>query len=150
MAPSNPFTGLKRKQPKRETSRKKRETLSSTVSARMYSEQALLAFKVNMAGANMALSFAVFVMVTGTDPEGDGAIVEFLLLSAAYFASVATQMIVLDSQLLDVTPEEEAQAGFQIPLNDVSLDSYSGDDECAAKTRFTKAQIRLIIEKLDS
>jgi hypothetical protein len=82
------------------------------------------------------------------DEEQANEMLCFLLLCAQYFAALAMEMIRLDSLLMDASPEEEAAAGFYIPLNEVTLDSYSGDDECAAKTRFTKHQMRLIIDKL--
>ena len=151
MVATNPFTGLKRKQAKRDTSRKKRETLSSTVSGRMYAEQALMAYQVNMAGAHLTLTFALVVMTMeiGTMTQEKRKLVSFLLLSAAYFATVAMEMILLDSQLMDITPDQEAEAGYFKQLQDISLDSYSGDDECAAKTRFSKGQIRLFVDRLE-
>ena len=99
----------------------------------------------------MTLTFAMVVMVT----EGDNAskekkeLVSFLLLSAAYYATVAMEMVVLDSRLMDILPQEEVDAGYYMELQNITLDSYSGDDECSSKTRFNKASIRAIVEKLD-
>ena len=149
MAPTNPFTGLPRKLPKRDTTRKKRGTLSSTVSSRMYAEQAMMAYQINMTGANMTLTFAMVVMSTEGDTADKRALVSFLLLSSAFFATAAMEMIALDSRLCDISPQEGVDAGYYKELQHVTLDSYSGDDECAAKTRFAKAHIREIVDKLD-
>lgn len=146
----NLFTGLKRKKAKRDTPRKKRETMSSTVLSRMYSEEAMQEFQVNMMGTYMCLA-AVAILMRRPDYRTPSMkrIVSFLLLAAYFLATVATEMIVLDSKLLDASPGEEAEAGFYIELQDITLDSFAGDDECAAKTRFTREQIRQMIDKLE-
>jgi hypothetical protein len=75
--------------------------------------------------------------------------VSLLLLSVIQYAQAAVRMLQLDSQLMDLPVELEQAAGFDNPIVEITLDYYQNDDECAAKTRFTKEQIRTIITKMD-
>jgi hypothetical protein len=151
MALFNAMTGLKRKKTRRDVSRKKRDSLSSTVGGRMTAKVAMEAFSVYLVAAKIFSTIALHIMTTVVNYRSNPAlndIVSFLLKSTGVFFTNALDMIILDSELMDVHPEKEENAGFRHLLEDITLDSYSNDDECQTKTRFTKGSVRLIIEKV--
>jgi hypothetical protein len=124
--------------------------LSSTVSACVHSDQASMAHQVHMMGANVALTLAFSVVTTESLPVDEEAnkMLSFLLLSAQCFAVQAVEMMRLDSLSMNDLSQEEAAAGFYIQLNEVTLDSHSGDDECTANAWFAKDQMHLAVDKL--
>jgi hypothetical protein len=117
----------------------------------MFAEQAIEACKEYMEGATMAITFALMVMVIESGNEQTRKdIITFLLLSSRIFFMKALSKIDLDSRLLDLDPSvEEHGVGFHHALVDITLETFQNDDECQAKTRFTKEQIRNIIAKLE-
>jgi hypothetical protein len=149
----NAITGLKRKLSRRQTSQKKRDWCASTVSQRMYTEQAMEAFRDFMEAAGLALSLSVLALTMhGHEQVARRELTKFLLLTAGMFFSKALFMLRLDSQLLDLDPsieESEEGVGFLKELVDITINSFVNDDECQAKTRFTKEQLRIIIAGLD-
>ena len=60
----------------------------------------------------------------------------------------AIKMLLLDAALMDLHDNDLNNSGFHKPLVDVTLDSFANDDECEAKTRFTKGAISTIIGAL--
>ena len=58
-------------------------------------------------------------------------------------------MIVLDSELMDYTPEQEQRAGHSTKLKDVRLEDFVNDDHCSDMTRFTRAQILVILDFME-
>jgi hypothetical protein len=91
----NAFTGLKRKQPRYLTSRKKRKSMSSTVVQRMYAKNAMDAFWMYMYAHKKALCYLVLLMGLGVDfnaPEWM-CLRDFLVLAAASFAGKAALMV---------------------------------------------------------
>jgi DDE superfamily endonuclease len=152
MHETNPLTGLKRRGARRETSRKKRESTCSTVSGRMYAEQAMELVNMYMAAANLTLSFVMLLMrgeKYQSKEEPTIQLVSTLIVAVVSYGQSAVRLLKLDSDLMDLPAHLQESAGFDNPLVDITLDRYQNDDECAAKTRFTKDQIRTIIEKLD-
>ena len=61
----------------------------------------------------------------------------------------AINLLILDSQLLDLDADHEDNSGFNKELLDITLDSFDNDDECEAKTRFTKQAITTIVGSLN-
>ena len=52
-------------------------------------------------------------------------------------------------QQLDLDEDHAENSGFNMPLQDISLDSFSNDDECEAKTRFKKEAMTTIVNALN-
>jgi hypothetical protein len=138
----NAFTGLKRKLPRRDLPRKKRNSMSSTVAARMFAEQAMKKFPTYMFRAQVLLLF-----LATTHQQQDDLVIRLLLMRAALYFQMAIRMVIIDSKLLDVHNDED-NSGFNMPLVGITLDSFENDDECESKTRFTRAAITTIIEAL--
>jgi hypothetical protein len=152
MATYNAITGLKRKAARRDLPRRKRNSLSSTVAGRMYAEQAM-----DECGSFLfaAQSLLVFVGIISNHPNIDletnqpaQDLVYLLLTTVLQLLLGATEMMKLDSELLDLDDDHEDNSGFNMPLQDITLDSYSNDDECGAKTKFKKQAITTIVNAL--
>jgi hypothetical protein len=151
MAVYNAITGLKRRMPRYLTSRKKRKTTSSTVAQRMFAEDAMNAYFSYMMGYKKALMFLLLLALMDCDlcSEQGEYIKKFFLLSASLFASKAVRMLRLDSELLDLRDVDLEDVGYNKPLVDITLASYTNDDECENNTRFSKGEIMSIMQYLD-
>ena len=150
MAEVNAFTGMKRRKSVRNTTRKKRATLSYTPASFMYSVQALEAFEIYMAGANMNLSFLSLLAVSHLDLSEDEktAVFSFPLLGGHLCYTLAIEMLRLDSELMDLSDETIENAGYRKELVGITLDWFVNDDDCREQTRFTKGEIQLIVDSL--
>ena len=151
MAIYNAVTGLKRKQTRYYTPRKKRETGSSTVAARMYASQAMEAYSLYMIAVNMHL--VLFTVVLSHLPlriaqHNRMHLALLLYLGAGFYFSKAVRMLQLDSELLDFHDPQD-DVGFSKELVGVSIDSYANDNECESKTRFGKAHLQMILDSLN-
>jgi hypothetical protein len=147
----NAITGLKRKAARRDLSRKKRATQSSTVASRRYAEQAMEQFHCYIFGCQLQL---VSLGIICNTPQLQGnqqarAFAVMLFLGASIYYLSAIHCLVLDSRLLDLHDHDEANSGFSKELQDITLESFDNDDECEAKTRFTKEAITSIIGALN-
>lgn len=117
----------------------------------MFSKQALDAFRVYVLTAQVHVSFLVVFMALPPnilDQYIFRQVQSYLIVVGCALFNMAISMLRLDSELMDVSEEEEEVAGFHKPLEDITLDSFDNDDECEDKTRFTKAAIRLICDAL--
>ena len=144
----NALTGLKRKKSRRDTSRKKRSTLSYTVAGKWLSAQAIMACELYMVGVNLHLSFIMLVLSMDLEEEEKSSFIAYLLMSGQFFYGLAVELLKMDSLLMDLTPEDEDMAGYSKPLVGITLDSYDNDDHCQQSTRFTKQQILTIVDAL--
>ena len=90
----NSFTGLKRKNARCDTPRKKRETTTPTVGSRMFAQQAMEACRRNMTRAKMVLAFASLVMASDSyDVEAETKdLVSVLLLCGVFTFNAAIKM----------------------------------------------------------
>jgi DDE superfamily endonuclease len=156
----NACTGLKRRLPKRDLNWKLRSTHSSTVSARMYGKEAMLAFRKFISYAKKSLAIAGIILCFTCQPAGTlsrelhlkmDSIASFLLKSSQLFYQKALRMIQLDSTLLDipVLVDESHKIRFHESLKDITLASYADNNECMVKTRFNKEDIVMILDVLD-
>jgi hypothetical protein len=143
----NAITGLKRKQPRRAVTRKKRDSLSSTVAGRMLARQAMEMFPLYMESANRALTYTAVLLAMPDDPEVEDMADTFLMVSMLFYLQ-AMEMVRLDHHYMDVKTESDLNAGFRKELVDITLQSFGNDDECASKTRFTKGNIQMLIQKV--
>ena len=142
----NIITGLKRRKPLSALQRKKRATLGSTVSGRMYASKAVEAFEIYMLGAEFSLTaFAVMA----SNQQVPRSLLQFTFAGAMMFASCSIEMLKLDSLLMDVPDEALESAGYRKQLQNITLDTYDNDDQCREFTRFTKDQLIEIIAALD-
>jgi hypothetical protein len=113
MAVINPITGLKRRMPRRLTSRKKRKTTSSIVAGRMIVEDTMEAYFIYMMGHKKALLYLVMLFAIGFDfstPEGHY-LKTFLLLAATSSAHKTVGMLRLDSEIMDLRDEDPGDCG---------------------------------------
>ena len=151
MAVYNAITGLKRKQPRYLTSRKKRKTTSSTVAQRMYAKDAMDAFFTYMIGHKKCLCYIVLLTAMGFDfqTEQGKFLGNFLILAATVYAAKAARMLRLDSELLDLRDEDLEDTGYSKPLVDITLDYYCNDDECENNTCFSKLEIITLLHYLN-
>jgi DDE superfamily endonuclease len=151
MVSYNAFTGLRRREPKRNLSWKVRSTHSSTVAARMYGKAAMAAFRKYLKTAQQSLAMAGVLALQPIILQPQlASLIDFLLSSSAHFFSSALRMVQLESDLLDMAPGSDTLPLFQNTLRSMTLDAYEDDNECMVKTRFTKEQIRIILEALDT
>jgi hypothetical protein len=143
----NEVTGLKRRAPRRYLPRKKRYSQSSTVASRMYAAQAMKDFQGFISIGELQLFYLGLVFhIPNFHTNIQAQTFARVLLIGAYGSLwSAIQMLMLDSQLLDLDEDHEDDSGFHMPLEDITLDSFSNDDECEAKTRFTKDAITTIV-----
>jgi len=93
----NSITGLKRRRDRKNTTRKKRESLASTCDVYLSSVMMCL----RHASAFCSASPQKFMPLT-----------RFLLIQSALAMRKSLRMITLDSQLMDYTPEQEAVVGY--------------------------------------
>lgn len=147
----NAVTGLRRRQDRSHTTRKKRNSLSSTVSSRLYGKQAIEAFSIYLEGTKQALTYTALMNspFLTVKPEQRIKLQQAWLLSSADCYSKAARMLLLESELLDCSEEQYQNAGYKVPLKSIRLDDYQNNDECADKTRFTKEQITMILDKME-
>jgi DDE superfamily endonuclease len=152
MANYNAITGRKRRAARRDLPRKKRSSLSSTVASRMYAEQAMDECRSFLLAAQSLLVYLgiIFNMPNidlQTNQEARD-FVRLLLTSVFQLLLAATEMMKLDSELLDLEDDHEDNSGFNKRLEDITLDSFLNDDECDSKLRFKKAAITTIVNAL--
>jgi hypothetical protein len=149
----NAITGLKRRAARRDLPRKKRCSLSSTVASRMYAEQAMEGYQYFILASQLHLFyFGMLFNLPNVDLQTDlqaRTMARLLLVGASACLSSAIQLLILDSQLLDLDDDHEDDSGFNMPLQDITLDSYSNDDERDNKIRFKKKSIIAIINALN-
>lgn len=145
----NAMTGAKRRRPRRNLPRKKR-SLASTPASEMFSREAMEAFDVFMAGARLHLAFLSVLIATDSNLDNPGvvALCSTVSLGGSFMFSSAMKMVTLDSELMDLTEEEIANAGYRNPLVGITLDSFHNDDDCEDKTRFTKDGMRSLLNAL--
>jgi hypothetical protein len=143
----NSITGLKRKQPAYKLSRKKRWSHSSTVAGCMYSEDAIKKANLYITSTHQYVAYLAILSQHQYDPNARTLSLLCVLL-AAYFFSCAGRMLELDSDLMDITDDNQDNFGYHKPLVGVTLDSFRNNDESVDKTRFTKEDIRLIVDSL--
>ena len=146
----NPITGLGRRLPCRLTARKKRKTTSSTMAQRMYSEDAMNSYFTYIIGHKKMLFYVVMMAALEYNFQSeDGCyLCNFLLLASSVFAQKAIIMLRLDSTLMDLREEDLTHTGYNKELVDITLDHYINDDECENSTRFSKEEIRIIMQYL--
>ena len=150
MAPVNVITGLTRRKARNKLPRKKRSSLSYTCTEKLLARNAMEAFETYMIGTKVLLTaYAALESDPSLDSDEISSIKSFLLGSSLCFYNGAKEMLKLDSLLMDVQPEIEESAGFLKEQQYVSLESFSNNDECQDKTRFTKTEIRALINHLD-
>lgn len=91
------------------------------------------------------------MLINEEEPEDADrkALAGLVLMRSMFFYCQAKKMLCLDSILMDINDDHWNAAGCSIPLEDITIDSYQNDDECAAKTRFNKGNLRTIIAKLE-
>ena len=142
MALINALTGLKRKLPRYETQRNKRETGCSTVASRMYGQRAMEAFTTYLIGCYQSL---ILMIICISRDELD--VARVLCCMGAFFYTSAIEMCMLESSLLDFHNADD-DIGFSKELVGITLDSFENDNECESKTRFRKAHIRMILDNL--
>jgi hypothetical protein len=152
MATFNAITGRKRKSPRRDLPRKKRSSLSSTVAGRMFAEQAMEDCRSFLLCAQ---SLLVYLGIIFNNPNIDlqtnqlaRDFANLLLSTVLQFPLGAIEMMRLDSELLDLDDDHEDNSGFSMQIQEITLDSFANDDECEAKTRFTKEAITSIVNAL--
>ena len=138
MAVYNLITGLKRRMPRCLTPKKKRKTTSSTVAGRMIAEDAMDAFFVYMIGHKKVLLYLVCLLGMGFDltTEQGHYLKSFLLLCAVNYAQKAVRMLQLDSEIMNLCEVDLEDNGYNKELVDITLDSFTNDDECENNTRF--------------
>jgi len=110
MAPIfNPLTGKKRRQPRRELSRKKRASLACTVSAQMYSQDVLRAYVDYI--SCLKTFVRLFMLVTlfsselGLSPTDADTISTTILVGTVHCFISALKMLEVDSNLMDLSNE---------------------------------------------
>jgi hypothetical protein len=147
----NPITGRKRRLPRRLTARKKRKITSSTVSQRMYAENAMDSYFVYMLCYKKMLFYLILLLAIGFDFQSEGGrfLGNFMLLASACYASKAARMLRLDSELLDLSNDNLTNSGYNKDLVDITLDYYCNDDECENNTCFSKQEIVTILNFLE-
>ena len=146
----NVFTGLKRRRPVADLPRKKRASLSSNVASRMEAQYAMEDHVVYMSAAQSGLTTVSVLLHSGAiDIEETEQIIALILMGCCLFASCAVEMIKLDSALLDLPENANDEAGYRPELKELALDFYENDDQCREFTRFTKQQIRTILDDFD-
>jgi hypothetical protein len=146
----NAVTGLKRKAARRDLPRKKRSTQSSTIASRMYAEQAMDEYQCLIFGCHLHLVyFGIICNMLHLHDQHARKMAILLLISASTCYLSAIQLLILDSKLLDLDEDHDNNSGFHKELVDMTLDSFENDDDCEAKTRFTKEAITTIIGALN-
>jgi hypothetical protein len=83
-----------------------------------------------------------------TNPQAQ-TLARLLLVFACTCLSSAIRLLVLDAELLDLEDGHEDNSGFNMRLQDITLDSFLNDDECDSKLRFKKAAITTIVNALN-
>ena len=135
VATYNPITGCKRRAARRDLSRKKRSSQSSTVASRMYSEKALKEYHHCLLGCRMHLAHLVILVLHGDcNQQVPSTLAKLLLIFASMRMLAAIKMLLLDAELMDLHDNDLNNSGFCKPIVDVTLDSFADDDECEAKT----------------
>jgi hypothetical protein len=138
----NSITGLVRKLPRNKLPRKKRNSHGSTVSGRLYSEQALEVFKVYVTATGQNLCFVA--QIANIHSPRASVLSMFFVVAAAFFYTLAGRMLLLDSELMDIGEEQRELAGYHYPLIGITIDSYKNNDECEDFTQFTKEELHTI------
>jgi len=132
----NAITGLKKKRDRRNTTRKKRESLSSAVSSRMHSDQAMEAFDHYMLACKIFLRHLIIMCSARNSSREIVAFMRHLVLSCAVNLQKSICMVQLDSQLMDITPEAETTAGHSTKLKEVRLEDCANDDQITTMLDF--------------
>ena len=150
MAVYNPITGLKRRMPRCLTPWKKRKTTSSTIAARTIVEDAMDAYFTYVLGHKKCLLFVLMLSVIGVDFQSANGrfLCIFFLRATALYASKAAVMLCLDSELMDLHKEDLENCGYNKELVDITLDTYSNNDECENNTRFSKLELMTMMHYL--
>ena len=154
MAPVyNAVTGCKRKSSRWELPRKKRNSHASTVSGRMFANQAMKDYQHCMFLCQVhVVCLGILCRAQHINLQPNSDVFNFgrlLLIGAISFFVSATKLLLLDSELLDLQDDVIETGGFRKKLLDITLDSFENDDECEAKTQFTKAAILNMIGALN-
>jgi hypothetical protein len=151
MANYNAITGLKRRAARRDLPRKKRSSLSSTVASRMFAEQAMEQYQHFMVASRLHIFYLSLICNMANFQANNQArtLARLLFVCASTCLSSAIRLLILDSELLDLEDGHEDNSGFNMRLEDITLDSFLNDDECENKTRFKKAAITTIVNALN-
>ena len=141
MAIYNAITGCKRRAARRDLPRKKRSSQASTITTRMNAEKVNEEFHFCMAASKM---FLFYFQVLGEHYNGDDVLYDMailLVIGICYHINAAILLLECDAELMDLQEEDLNDSGYCMPRVDVTLESFANDDECEAKTRFTKGAI---------
>ena len=141
MAPINVLTGLVRSRARNRLSQKKWNSLAYTCTEKLLARDAMQAFETYMIATKVCLTAYVALEADESLEEDDSIrdLMSFLLASTATYYDSAKEMLKLNLALMDVPLNMEENAGFFKERVFVPLETYSNDDECQDKTRFTKS-----------
>ena len=145
----NAITGCKRRAARRDLPRKKRSSQSSTITTRMNAEKINEEFHFCMASSKMLL---FYLHVLGEHYNGDDGMYDMatlIVIGICYHMNAAILLLECDAELMDLQEEDLDNSGYCTPCVDVTFESFVNDDECEAKTRFTKGAITTIIGALN-
>lgn len=140
----NPLTGLLRKKSRRQTTRKRRSTFSSTPNERVASK---IVLEHILMFTNMSVLFAALahrVVMLGN------------LQSARNFAqrsifsfNVVHHLVLVESSLCDVHANTETNVVFSRQPINVRISDFADDDESELWTRFRKDELQDILNRLN-
>jgi len=91
----------------------------------------------------------LFSSELGLSPTDADTISTTILVGTVHCFISALKMLEVDSNLMDLSNETIENSGFLLQRRELGLHAFENDDECEDKTRFTKDQIRMLIEALD-
>ena len=150
----NPFTGRKRKLPKRDLPRKRRKSLSSTVAERTYAYDAMKATNAYLdccqAEITMAMEFLHatcenLTALTSKKKKLCAAIALQLIHNAMAYLAMAICCIELDSELLDLE-HEDIGGSYYFPPKDLRIDTiFQSDNHADQQVRISKHELNKLL-----
>ena len=145
----NAITGCKHRASWRDLPQKKCSSQASTVTTIMNAEKVNGEFHICMAASKMLL-FCFHVL--GANYNGDDGMYDMatiFVIGICYYISAAILLLECNAELMDLQEEDLDDSGYCMPRVDVTLESFANDNECEARTRFTKRAITTIIGALN-
>ena len=111
------------------------------VALQMYGEQAIHASILYLSGCYKCVILCVAILASNHGTPALGLqLGQVLAAMGSFFYSSAVQMLILESELLDLL-NLDGDIPFSKLLEGITLDSYENDNECESKTWFWKAHL---------
>ena len=152
----NPFTGRKRKLPKRNLPRKRRKTMCSSLEERMCACDAMQAANAHLDCCHVQIAIVLeFLRVVCQNLETlsdankkkcAAAALEWMNKARVYF-SMAICCAQLDSDLLDLKDGQDDVRNCCFPPKDLRIDTlFQNDDQADQQIRLSKEEIRQLLD----